>query len=123
MFSRNQPAAGVQPYRSVLDVERVAGSEPIAVAVNDDRANEWAVYFLRRHSILLLGYRGYMALPHVVPLMEQAAPVDVRALRYVLSDEQPGTHEIVWARGPYFLWRIPTARRRPERHNPNGLSG
>jgi hypothetical protein len=79
------------------------------VSVDDDLANEWAVYFLRGHPIQLLGYRGYMAAAHVAPLMEQAAPVDVRVVRYVLSDGPASAHDIVWAQGPYALWRIPPA--------------
>ena len=123
MFHRTQPATSIEPYRAVLAAEQVIGDDPIVVAVNDDLANQWAVYFMRRHSILLAGYRGYMAFPHVVPVMEQAATADVREVRYVLTDEESGAHEIVWARGPYVLWRVPATGAAFLRNvtNPNGL--
>jgi hypothetical protein len=124
LFHRVLTAVSIEPYRRVLEIERVVGSQPVIVAVDDDLANQWAVYFLRRHSIRLIGYRGYMAMSHVVPVMDQAAPVDVGAARYVLSDAQPPTHEAAWSNGPYTLWRIPptgTAFLR-DVANPNGLN-
>jgi hypothetical protein len=123
MFRRALTALSIAPYRGVLEIEPDVGSQPVIVAVDDDLANEWAVYFLRRHAILLLAYRGYMAQPHVVPVMDQAEPVDIRAVRYVLSDAQPPVHEAIWSRGPYTLWRIPPAGTAFLRNvaNPNGL--
>jgi hypothetical protein len=123
VFEESVPATSVQPYRSVLDVERVIGHEPLILAVDDDLANEWAVYFLRGHPIQLLGYRAYMAMPHVVPVMQQAAQVDLQSVKYVLSDEPlPFAPDIVWRQGPYTLWRIPSSGAAFLRSvtNPNG---
>jgi hypothetical protein len=123
MFHRALTAVSIEPYRRVLEIERVVGTQPVIVAVDDDLANQWAVYFLRSHSIHLIGYRGYMAMSHVVPVMEQAAPVDVGAARYVLTDAPPPTHEAVWSGGPYTLWRVPPAGAVFLKNiaNPNGL--
>jgi hypothetical protein len=123
MYHRALADTSIEPYRSVLEIERLIGFQPVIVTVDNDLANQWAVYFLRREPILLFGYRGPMAMSHVAPLMELAAPVDVRAVRYVLSDAQPSTHEAVWSHGPYTLWRIPQDGAAFLRSvaNPNGL--
>ena len=84
------------------------GSAPVLVSVDNDVANAWAVYFLRRHAIRLLEYRGYMAQPHLKPLMDRAAPVDIASASYVLSDDgRAGGRDVVWQSGRFVLWRIP----------------
>ena len=77
----------VAPFRALTDAEGLIGSAPVLVSVDNDVANAWAVYFLRRHTIRLLEYRGYMAQPHLKPLMDRAAPVDIASASYVLSDD------------------------------------
>ena len=123
VFTEALRATSIERYRGVLDVERVIGREPLILAVDDDLANQWAVYFLRGHPIQLLGFRSYMAMPHVMPLMQQAAQVDLQAVKYVLSDEpQPFAPDVVWRQGPYTLWRIPASGAAFLRSvtNPNG---
>jgi hypothetical protein len=122
-FQSRPTGTSIRPYRNVLDLERFVGREPLIVAVNDDLANAWAVYFLRAHPMQLLAYRGYMAFPHIVPVMQQAAAPDLQAIKYVLSDEaQPFKGDIVWRQAPYALWRIPPSGTAFLRHvvNPNG---
>jgi hypothetical protein len=76
----------------------------------------------------LLAYRSYMALPHVVPVMQQAAAPDLQSIKYVLSDQMLGDEAqsfkpgIVWRQAPYALWRIPPSGTAFLRHvmNPNG---
>jgi hypothetical protein len=116
-------ANGIQPYRALLDIDRVIGSEPLIVAVDDDVANAWAVYFLRSRAIRLMTYRSYMSFAHVVPLMKQAAAPDPQAVKYVLSDKLSSPPpNVVWNRGAYTLWRIPTSGTAFLRQvmNPNG---
>jgi hypothetical protein len=117
------PAASVEPYRHVTDIERTIGREPIAVDVNDDLADEWAVYFLRDHPMVLLSYRAYMAFPHVMPMMQQSAAPDVQTVRYLLTDRPPAPGaEVIERDGPYELQRLPASGAALLRgvENPNG---
>ena len=98
----------VAPFRALTEAEGLIGSAPVLVSVDNDVANAWAVYFLRHHAIRLLDYRGYMAQPHVKPLMDRAAPVDITTASYVLSDDgRAGGRDVVWQNGRFVLWRIP----------------
>ncbi len=112
-FRATLAADSIEPYRTLANLEHVLAPEPILVSVDDPLANEWAVYFLRDHPIRLVGYRSYMAQPHVVPWMDRARPVDLGAVRYVLSDgvldtsQLSGQQDVAWADGPYALRRIP----------------
>jgi hypothetical protein len=122
-FQSRPTGTSIRPYRNVLDLEHFIGREPLIVSVNDDVANEWAVYFLRAHPMQLLAYASYMAFPHVVQAMQQAAAPDLQAIKYVLSDEaQPFKPDIVWREPPYALWRIPPSGTAFLRQviNPNG---
>lgn len=96
-------------YSRVRAVAAIVKDEPLVVAVDDDVANEWAVYFLRDVRTYLAEYRAYMAQAHVVPLMERAAPVDLSRVRYVLTDSAASftDRRPVWRRGPYVLWKLP----------------
>ena len=86
------------------------GSAPILVAVDNYVANAWAVYFLRHHAIRLLGYRGYMAQAEIQPFMNRAAPVEITAGSYVLSDDgRADGRDVVWQTSHFVLWRIPTS--------------
>ena len=97
-----------------MNLNHVLTPEPILVTVDEPLANEWAVYFLRDYLFRLVGYRSYMAQPHVVPWMDRSRAVDLGAVRYVLSDaialdnsQSSGLHDVLWADGPYALWRVP----------------
>ena len=107
-------ADSIEPYRTLANLNHALAPEPILVSVDDTLANEWAVYFLRDHLFRLVGYRSYMAQPHVVPWMERSRAVDLGAVRYVLSDavaldnsQSSDQRNVAWADGPYALWRIP----------------
>jgi len=103
----------ILPIKQVEKVKSIIGDSPVAVSIDDDFANAWAVYFLRDVPIHLTEYRHYMAQPHVVPLMQRARPVDLSTLRYVLTDgKKTGLllsgrpYCLSWSGGPYFLWRM-----------------
>ena len=111
-FRKSLTVDSIEPYRTLANLERVLTPEPILVSVDDPMANEWAVYFLRDHLFRLIGYRSYMAQPHVVPSMDRSRPVDLGAVHYVLSDavllndlDAAGQFDVAWADGPYALWR------------------
>ena len=100
----------VAPFRALTEAERLIGSAPILVSVDNDVANAWAVYFLRDHAIRLLDYRGYMAMPHVKPLMDRSAPVAITTGSYVLSDDgRADGRDVVWQNSRFVLWRFSTS--------------
>lgn len=120
----------IDPYRTLANLNQVPASEPMLVSVDDALANEWAVYFLRNRLFRLVGYRSYMAQPHVVPSMERSKAVDLGTVRYILSDasaledHQPSAtpYDVAWTGGPYALWRVPAdgAVILEDVKNPNG---
>lgn len=115
-------------FKELEKVKTLLGEvEPLMVAVDDDLANQWAVYYLRDLSIYLVQYRSYMAQPHVLPFMDRAKAVKIEKPRYVLSDSA-GTFRLspekaVWVGGPYSLWKLPDAKwvLVTRIHNRNGL--
>ena len=115
----------VLPFKKVAEIEDIVGAGPVAVAVNDHIANEWAVYFLRNMPISLAQYRAYMAQTHVVPFMQRARGVDITKVRYALTDNEESFPklDLLWEGGPYYLWRLRESLwiQPTEIRNPNGL--
>lgn len=100
----------IRPLRAIGQIKNHINSEPILVSIDHEIANEWAVYFLRKHPIKLTFYRLYMAQPHVVPFMERARHTHLDSIRFELTDN-PNTFSrkhLIWSSGPYYLWKIPT---------------
>ena len=102
----------ILPFKKLEEVKKVVGSSSVIVAVEDDLANQWAVYFLREVPIYLAEYRVYMAQNHVVPYMDRAMPINLAEARYFLSDLEGLSasflrDKALWSGGPYFLWAIP----------------
>jgi len=114
-------------FKELEKVKTLLGEEPLMVAVDDDLANQWAVYYLRDLSIHLVQYRSYMAQLHVLPFMERAKTVKMQEPRYVLSDSagsfRLSSEKAVWSGGPYSLWKLPDEKWVfvTQIHNPNGL--
>src|SRR5262245_2738277 len=80
------PYSNVSPFRQVKEVKNTISGGAVLVAVDNDIANEWAVYFLREVPIYLSGYRSYMSQTHVIPLMERAQRIELTNIRYILTD-------------------------------------
>ncbi len=108
----------ISPYKDILafkkleEVKRIVASDSIIVSVNDNVANEWAVYFLRDIAMHLAEYRAYMAQSHVVPFMERSRKIDITGVRYALTDSKESfpRSNLSWAGGPYYLWKLKKAR-------------
>jgi len=103
-------------FREVRAVKDVVGTSALIILVDDWLANEWAVYYLRDMPTRLAAYRMYMAQPHVVPGMRQAATIDPGTIRYVLTDASSSPLESSaqgwqkrWASQAYVLWQTPSA--------------
>jgi len=122
---RSLPYKSILPFKKVAEIEGVIGSKPVLVTVNDNIANEWAVYFLRNMPISLVQYRAYMAQTHVVPFMQRARGVDITKVKYALTDSERSFPEsdLLWQGGPYYLWKLKDSRwiQPTEIRNPNGL--
>ena len=115
----------ILPFKKVSEIKDIVGLRPVAVAVNDHIANEWAVYFLRNIPISLAQYRAYMAQAHVIPFMQRARGVDITEVKYALTDRKESFPQsmLLWEGGPYYLWKLKDRRwiQPTEIRNPNGL--
>jgi hypothetical protein len=111
-FDRTLAPKTVHPFRQVREIGRFARGNPVAVAVDEPLANEWAVYFLRDLSVYLVAYRFYMAVSSIVPLMDRAKPIRLADVRYILADRGslvrlPPESRPLWSGGAYSLWQLP----------------
>ena len=103
----------ILPFKQVEKIKNIVGDGPVSVAIDDDSANAWAVYFLREVPIYLAEYRHYMAQPHVVPLMQRARPIDLSTVHYILTDGKKTSlllsgrpYSLSWSSGPFYLWKM-----------------
>jgi hypothetical protein len=124
--SKVSPYSSALPFKQVEEVKDLISGGAVLVAIDNDMANEWAVYFLREVPIYLSAYRSYMAQSHVVPLMERAKRIELTDVRYALTDNTesfvfPDTKRL-WAGGPYNLWKLADNWVIiSDLHNPNGI--
>jgi hypothetical protein len=106
LFSLNRETMphSILDFKMIENIQNIIHQNPVLVRVEDDLASEWAVYFLRNHSVYLAGYNSYMALPHVIPFMDRAKAIQTSEIKYLLTDE--------WGKGlfgaeksPRLLWK------------------
>jgi|GEM_PF-3274749 len=101
----------ILPFKQLEEIKKIVRNEPIIVVVEDDLANQWAVYFLRDLPVYLAEYKVYMAQPHVIPYMDRAKPVKTSQTSYILADSiglfSFSRGEAFWSGGPYYLWKVP----------------
>lgn len=110
-FRMPRPAS-MAVFRQVQEVGAIVGADPVLVAVRDEEASEWAVYYLRSLTTTLLTRDRYMRPKAAV--MDRALAVDMNAVRWVLTDAA-STHPAGvgpdwtprWSGGPYVLWETP----------------
>jgi hypothetical protein len=99
-------------FSGVQSIKNIVKSSHFIVAVDDDIANRWAVYFLRDFPIYLAEYRSYMAQAHVIPHMLRSQKIDFSSVRYILTDSKGlnslPSATLVWSRGAYSLWMLPS---------------
>lgn len=100
----------LNPFKEVEKVQYLIDNHPVLAAIDNDLANEWAVYFLRKVPLHLAYYRVYMAQPHVIPYMNRAKAIDPSKVGYILTDRIEflsfPPDQAVWSGGPYFLWEV-----------------
>ncbi|MEQ1907655.1 MAG: hypothetical protein ABMA15_02480 [Vicinamibacterales bacterium] len=108
-FRMPRPAS-MAVFRQVRDVAVLVGSSPVLIAVQDEEASEWAVYYLRNVTTTVLTRDRYMR-PKAAA-MGRSQPVDMQTIRWVLADATlpsgVGTNwSRRWSGGPYALWETP----------------
>jgi hypothetical protein len=116
-------------YREAQTINDMVKHAPTLLAVRDDLANEWAVFYLSDMPLLIAPYRIYMAQAHVIPYMERAAKPEPAAIRYIVTDRSdavrapvPGARRI-WDGTAYSLWEVddPAWTVLADVVNPNGV--
>lgn len=121
-------------YREASVIRATIAGAPTLLAVREDLANEWAVFYLSDTPLLIAPYRRYMAQAHVWPLMERSRPVNLAEIRYVVTDRSDlaraaltGARRI-WDGQAYSLWQIDEADwavvadvRNPNGDEPGGI--
>lgn len=99
-------------YREAQTISGLVQHAPTLLAVRDDLANEWAVFYLSDMPLLIAPYRVYMAQAHVIPFMERAKPVDPAAIRYIVTDRNDTIRAPLWGARriwdgeAYSLWEV-----------------
>ena len=97
-------------FRSLEEIARIVGQEPVGIFVKNWEALEWATYFLRNAHTRLGVFTGYLGTTWVRGGLE-SSPYPWDGIRYILSDaEDPGpvvedqSWTLVWRNGPFRLW-------------------
>ena len=99
-------------YREALTIAALVGSAPTLLAVRDDIANEWAVFYLADAPLMIAPYRRYMAQAHVLPFMDRAATPAPATIRYIVTDRNDALRAPVWGAqriwdgSAYSLWKV-----------------
>lgn len=105
------PNPDMPAYRALAALEPVRSGTPVAIAVADNTAAQWAVYFLRDAHTKVVAFSGYLAAAPFKALVERSTPIAWNDLRLLLTDasdpgpvveSQPGQQ--VWRNGRYTLW-------------------
>lgn len=96
----------ISVFKNLRSIKSIVGNKAIQVSVDDWYNNEWAVYYLRDYPIDLALYRSYMAQTHVIPYMKKARSIQPENIAYRLTDNSDSfpKQQLVWHRGPYYLW-------------------
>jgi hypothetical protein len=116
-------------YREAQTINDMVQHAPTLLAVRDDLANEWAVFYLSDMPLLIAPYRIYMAQAHVIPFMERANRPEPAAIRYIVTDRSDAIRAPVqgarriWEGTAYSLWEVddPAWTVLADVVNPNGV--
>jgi hypothetical protein len=106
------PGPSMAIVREVQQVERFAGTQPIAIGVDDEWASQWATYYLRDTAAQLEVSSGYLSAPHVRWLMDEAPRVPVQSIHFVLTGARgpDGAFisrtdwRLIWRNSVFALW-------------------
>ena len=101
-------------YREALAIAAIVAKAPTLLAVRDDLANEWAVFYLSDMPLPLIApYRIYTGAGRSSSrFAEQAKPVDPAAIRYIVTDRNDKIRaplwggRRIWDGEAYSLWEV-----------------
>jgi len=62
----------MKPYQQLSQIRDLVGKEGVTLKMQSDFDQEWAVFFLRDIPLKIPAPRGYLAMPHILPVMAQA---------------------------------------------------
>jgi hypothetical protein len=109
VFVRAEPSMAV--VRQVRAVDRIAAGRALAIAVDDEWASQWAVYYLRGAHAQMAIASGYLGAPHVKWLMDEAPAVGRDRVHLVLTgsrSERTGVEHpdwrVEWKNDVFTLW-------------------
>lgn len=125
----NHNALQQKEYREALTIADLVGGAPTLLAVRDDIANEWAVFYLADAPLMIAPYRRYMAQAHVLPFMDRAATPAAATIHYIVTDRNDALRAPVWGAqriwdgSAYSLWKVDESDWvvLAEVRNPNGI--
>lgn len=108
-YAKTVTIKNIQPYRKLSDIKQYIDDHALLVTIDNNLANEWAVYFLKDYPIKLTEYKLYMAQPHVVPYMLRAKTIAPNDITFLLTDNSTALpkQNLIWTSGPYYLWKLP----------------
>jgi hypothetical protein len=102
-------------FRRLREIGPTVGSDPVLVAVRDEEASEWAVYYLRHLTMRLVTLDRYMV--PKIEVLARSQSVDPDRVRWVLVDAPAGavpsssgagsSWTLRWRGDPYALWETP----------------
>jgi hypothetical protein len=111
MHTLRATGESISRYRAVQQVTTVVAGAPVALIAGDPFDAAWGAYFLRHAHLLLAVRSGYLAMPHLQPVMDRAQPWPASGVRYVLLDADPAAAglrpagwRLVWGVGAFGLW-------------------
>lgn len=100
----------ISQYRPIEQLPAFLHGAPLLLNPASVFAEHWGVYYLR-HADVRLGLRnGYLAMPHLVRLLDRSESVPPDRIRYVVTDaglpatERPAGWRLVWGAGRYAAW-------------------
>lgn len=96
-------------FRQLQDIDTIVQTNPVLIAVQEEEASEWAVYYLRHLTTSVLTRDRYMR-PKAAA-MARSTSVNLDAVRWVLTDAESGARAGVgadwtkrWSSERYVLW-------------------
>jgi len=75
----------MEPYQQLSQIRNLVGKEGVTLKILSDFDQEWAVFFLRDVPLKIPTPRGYLSMPHILPVMAQAEYADGEP-NFVLTD-------------------------------------
>lgn len=90
----------IKPFSQLRRLDKITGNLTISLDCQTDFDQEWAVFFLRDRKLSIAVQKGYMAQPHLVPLMRRAKNAGLEPQLIISDYLQPNWY---WKNKRFFL--------------------